>query len=41
MIYDHFTPFVIFALEAYGFCRQAREARSWRAGGFTSTGSCR
>ncbi len=20
MIYDHFTPFVIFSLEAYGFC---------------------
>jgi acetyl-CoA acetyltransferase len=22
MIYDHFTPFVIFALEAYGFCKK-------------------
>lgn len=22
MIYDHFTPFVIFSLEAYGFCRR-------------------
>jgi acetyl-CoA acetyltransferase len=21
MVYDHFTPFVIFSLEAYGFCR--------------------
>ena len=21
MIYDHFTPFVIFSLEAYGFCK--------------------
>jgi acetyl-CoA acetyltransferase len=22
MVYDHFTPFVIFALEAYGFCKR-------------------
>jgi acetyl-CoA acetyltransferase len=21
MVYDHFTPFIIFSLEAYGFCK--------------------
>ena len=27
MIYDHFTPFVIMSLEAYGFCRPGRGRR--------------
>lgn len=32
MVYDHFTPFVIFALEAYGFCQRG-EGGSFVEGG--------
>ncbi len=32
MIYDHFTPFVIFSLEAYGFCKPGE------GGGFVEDG---
>ena len=32
MIYDHFTPFVIMSLEAYGFC-QVGEGGSFVEGG--------
>ena len=41
MIYDHFTPFVIFALEAYGFCKPGEGGPFVEDGRINSTASCR